>query len=385
MERGNVSQRLAPAGEPDWLTLGQAAKYLGVAQSTIRKWSDQGRVPAFYTPGGHRRYRRGDLDAFLERSGPNAAAHSGPVVLIVDDDERLREYVRVNLEMEGYSVREAGNADEGLRVLEESTPDLVLLDVMMPRIDGFEVAQRLRKNPQTANTSIIMLTAKALSADKVTGLQSGADDYIIKPFDPIELLARVKGTLRRAKEMRNLSPLTGLPGNIRIQEEIERQVREEREFAVLYCDLDNFKTYNDQKGFVRGDRLIQATARIIQDAVVEGSGAEGFVGHVGGDDFVAVVIPDGAEEIAKSICGRFDEARAEFYDAEDLDRGFVRMEDRKGVLQDIPLVAISIGIASTSKRQFAHYGEAVAVATEMKSFAKRDGGSSYAVDRRTEV
>jgi len=119
--------------------------------------------------------------------------------------------------------------------------------------------------------------------------------------------------------------------------------------------------------------------------VVEGSGSEGFVGHVGGDDFVAVVIPDGAEEIAKRICERFDEARAEFYEAEDLDRGFVRMEDRKGVLQDIPLVAISIGIASTSKRQFAHYGEAVAVATEMKSFAKRDGGSSYAVDRRTEV
>ncbi len=139
---------------------------------------------------------------------------------------------------------------------------------MMPRLDGFEVAQRLRKNPQTANTSIIMLTAKALSSDKVTGLQSGADDYIIKPFDPIELLARVKGTLRRAKEMRNLSPLTGLPGNIRIQEEIERQVREHRPFAVLYVDLDNFKTYNDKYGFVRGDRLIQGTARMIQDAVM---------------------------------------------------------------------------------------------------------------------
>jgi diguanylate cyclase (GGDEF)-like protein len=299
-------------------------------------------------------------------------------ILVVDDDPDIARFVEVNLRSAGYDVAVAADGEEALTRASSLRPDLVLLDVMMPRIDGFEVAQRLRKNPQTANTSIIMLTAKALSADKVTGLQSGADDYIIKPFDPIELLARVKGTLRRAKEMRNLSPLTGLPGNIRIQEEIERQVREEREFAVLYCDLDNFKTYNDQKGFVRGDRLIQATARIIQDAVVEGSGAEGFVGHVGGDDFVAVVIPDGAEEIAKSICERF-------YEAEDLERGFVRMEDRKGVLQDIPLVAISIGIASTSKRQFAHYGEAVAVATEMKSFAKRDGGSSYAVDRRTEV
>src|ERR1051326_194675 len=131
--------RRAPATEPDWLTLGQAAKYLGVAQSTIRKWSDQGRVPAFYTPGGHRRYRPGDLDAFLERSGPGATAGAGPIVLIVDDDERLREYVRVNLEMEGYSVREAGNAEEGLTVLEESTPDLVLLDVMMPEGDAWGV------------------------------------------------------------------------------------------------------------------------------------------------------------------------------------------------------------------------------------------------------
>jgi diguanylate cyclase (GGDEF)-like protein len=305
-------------------------------------------------------------------------------ILVVDDDPDIARFVEVNLRSAGYDVAVAGDGEEAIDKAMDLRPDLVLLDVMMPRIDGFEVAQRLRKNPQTANTSIIMLTAKALSADKVTGLQSGADDYIIKPFDPIELLARVKGTLRRAKEMRNLSPLTGLPGNIRIQEEIERQVREGRDFAVLYSDLDNFKAYNDQKGFVRGDRLIQATARLIQDAVVGFAGAEGFVGHVGGDDFVAVVQPEIAEEVAKRIAERFDEARADFYEPEDLERGFVRVEDRKGVMQDIPLVAVSIGIASTSKRRFAHYGEAVAVATEMKSFAKRDAGSSYAVDRRAE-
>ena len=303
-------------------------------------------------------------------------------ILVVDDDPDIARFVEVNLRSAGYDVAVAGDGEEALEKAGELRPDLVLLDVMMPRIDGFEVAQRLRKNPQTANTSIIMLTAKALSADKVTGLQSGADDYIIKPFDPIELLARVKGTLRRAKEMRNLSPLTGLPGNIRIQEEIERQVREARPFAVLYCDLDNFKTYNDQKGFVRGDRLIQATARIIQDAVVESDPGEGFVGHVGGDDFVAVVGPDVGERIAQRICERFDEARSGFYEAEDLNRGFIRMEDRKGVMQDVPLVGISVGIATTARRGFAHYGEAVAVATEMKQFAKRDGGSSYAIDRR---
>jgi diguanylate cyclase (GGDEF)-like protein len=302
-------------------------------------------------------------------------------ILVVDDDPDIARFVEVNLRSAGYDVSVAGDGEEALERAGELRPDLVLLDVMMPRLDGFEVAQRLRKNPQTANTSIIMLTAKALSSDKVTGLQSGADDYIIKPFDPIELLARVKGTLRRAKEMRNLSPLTGLPGNIRIQEEIERQVREHRPFAVLYVDLDNFKTYNDKYGFVRGDRLIQGTARMIQDAVMSHD-PDGFVGHVGGDDFVAVVEPETAEDVAKRVCERFDQDRALYYEDEDLDRGFVRMEDRKGVEQDIPLVSVSVGIATTARRDFAHYGEAVAVATEMKQFAKRDGGSSYAVDRR---
>jgi excisionase family DNA binding protein len=180
--------RRAPTGEPDWLTLGQAAKFLGVAQSTIRKWSDQGRVPAFYTPGGHRRYRRGDLDNFLERSGPSGG--SGPTVLIVDDDAKLREYVRVNLEMEGYSVKEAGSADEGLGVLDESTPDLVLLDVMMPIRDGFEVCQKLRATGQT-KLKIILLTAKGRETEVAKGLAVGADAYVTKPFSTRDLVEQV--------------------------------------------------------------------------------------------------------------------------------------------------------------------------------------------------
>ncbi|HYF11385.1 MAG TPA: response regulator [Actinomycetota bacterium] len=303
-------------------------------------------------------------------------------ILVVDDDPDIARFVEVNLRSAGYDVSVASDGEQALDKAATLRPDLVLLDVMMPRIDGFEVAQRLRRNPQTANTSIIMLTAKALSTDKVLGLTAGADDYIIKPFDPIELLARVKGTLRRAKEMRNLSPLTGLPGNIRIQEEIERMVREDRPFAVLYSDLDNFKAYNDQKGFVRGDRLIQAAARIIQDSVAEYAGADGFVGHVGGDDFVAVVPPEVAEDAAKRIVERFDAQIADFYEPEDVERSYVEVEDRKGVMQRLPLVGVSVGIATTQVRRFAHYGEAVAVATEMKQFAKRDPRSSFAFDRR---
>jgi excisionase family DNA binding protein len=193
MVRDVSSPRLAPSGEPDWLTLGQAAKYLGVAQSTIRKWSDQGRVPAFYTPGGHRRYRRGDLDNFLERSGPSGG--SGPTVLIVDDDPKLREYVRVNLEMEGYSVKEAGSADEGLGVLDESTPDLVLLDVMMPEVDGWEMLRRVQERHGVGAIPVIMFSGKVdeQAAEKATS--RGAQAFIGKPFNPQELIDQTKQLL----------------------------------------------------------------------------------------------------------------------------------------------------------------------------------------------
>jgi excisionase family DNA binding protein len=190
----DASHRPAPSGDPDWLTLGQAARYLGVAQSTLRKWSDQGRAPAFYTPGGHRRYRRRDLDAFLERSGPSGSG-GGPTVLIVDDDPRLREYIRVNLEMEGYAVREAGSADEGLSVLDESTPDLVLLDVMMPQVDGWEMLRRVQERHGVGTIPVIMFSGKVGDEQAAEAASRGAQGFVGKPFNPQELIDQTKQLL----------------------------------------------------------------------------------------------------------------------------------------------------------------------------------------------
>ncbi len=195
MARREFPGRRPPTSDPDWLTLGQAAKYLGVAQSTIRKWSDQGRVPAFYTPGGHRRYRRPDLDNFLNRSGPGGAVQQGPVVLIVDDDERVREYVRVNLEMEGYSVREAGSADEGLEVLEEVSPDLVLLDVMMPEVDGWEMLRRVRERHGIDAIPVVMFSGKVDEGTTGEAAARGAQGFLGKPFDPQQLIEHAKQLL----------------------------------------------------------------------------------------------------------------------------------------------------------------------------------------------
>ena len=187
-----ASDSRRPSGsENDWLTLGQAAKFLGVAQSTIRKWSDLGRVPAFYTPGGHRRYKRADLDAFLERSGPGKPAR-GPLVLVVDDDPQVRDVVRINLEMEGYAVVEAGNAEEGLKAVEDDAPDLVLLDVMMPQVDGWEMLRRVQERHGVGSIPVVMFSGQLESEAQREAEERGAQGFVGKPFDLRALIEQTK-------------------------------------------------------------------------------------------------------------------------------------------------------------------------------------------------
>ena len=193
-EQDTAAKAPMTANEPDWLTLGRAAKYLGMAQSTIRKWSDDGRLRAFYTPGGHRRYRRVDLDAFLEQ-GASSASRRGEgqrLILIVDDDDRLREFVRVNLEMEGYAVREASNADEGLKALEEESPDLILLDVMMPQVDGWETLRRIQEHTGVGAIPVIMFSGKVDEESLKTAAARCAQGFVGKPFNPQQLIDSTK-------------------------------------------------------------------------------------------------------------------------------------------------------------------------------------------------
>jgi excisionase family DNA binding protein len=181
-------------GDLDWLTLGQAASYLGVAQSTLRKWTDSGRVPAFKTPGGHRRYRRRDLDSFLERSGQTVEP-GGPLVLIVDDDDGVRAFVRANLELEGYTVRGAASAEEGLALLEEQLPDLILLDVMMPQVDGWEMLRRVHEQHGVGSIPVIMFSGQVDEGTLAAATERGASGVLGKGFDPQELIESAKRTL----------------------------------------------------------------------------------------------------------------------------------------------------------------------------------------------
>jgi diguanylate cyclase (GGDEF)-like protein len=304
------------------------------------------------------------------------------LVLVVDDDPDIARFIELNLSFEGFEVEVAHDGHDAHTRIRLRRPDLVLLDVMMPRVDGVELCRRLRADPLTAGLPVIMLTAKGLSADKVVGLSAGADDYIVKPFDTLELVARVRSTLRRNREVRGMSPLTGLPGNARILSAIGQRVAGAGDFAVCYVDVDNFKSVNDAYGFVRGDEMITAMAEALDTACADAGEPAPFLGHVGGDDFVVICTPEQAGPLAARAVDVFGTRARDLYDPADAERGYLELLNRQGVLQRFDPVTVSVGIASSTQRTFTDPREVVAVATEMKQVAKGQPGSAVAVDRR---
>ncbi|MEX2655466.1 MAG: response regulator [Acidimicrobiia bacterium] len=304
-------------------------------------------------------------------------------VLVVDDDDTILSLVRSSLELEGFEVDTAGDGQEGLERAIANPPDIVLLDIMMPRMDGLTALRKMRAQPSLASTSFVLLTAKGMTADRVKGLELGADDYVTKPFDVVELVARVKAVLRRTRTARDTSPLTGLPGNFSIGAEIEQRIASGQTFALVYCDLDNFKAYNDHYGFMRGDQVIQFSADVLRRAVADAGDDEGFVGHIGGDDFVAITEADVAEAFCKSVIDRFDDGVLDYYDTADALRGYIEVTDRRGERFAFPVVAMSMGVVTNLTRRITTQWEASEVAVEMKEFAKKQAGSAYRIDRRT--
>ena len=304
-------------------------------------------------------------------------------VLVVDDDEDIARFVMFNLKLHGFESAHAPDGQVALEMIEQRRPDLAVVDLRMPRIDGLELTRRLRANPMTSALPVIMLTAKGMTVDKVHGLTAGADDYLVKPFDTAELIARVSSTLRRNKEFREVSPLTGLPGNSRIRREISDRVRGGVDYAVGYIDIDRFKSVNDRYGFVRGDEFISALARSLHRAVVSVGLPPAFLGHIGGDDFVIVCAPEQVLPLTTRAVSDFERTADELYDPDDARRGYVELKDRRGHIQRAHLVTLSIGVSlSIPERRFTDPPEVIAAASEMKSVAKGQPGSYVAMDRR---
>lgn len=302
-------------------------------------------------------------------------------ILLADDSHAIRFLVSEILTAAGFTVVEAEDGQDALNKIYKENPDLLILDYEMPRKTGFEVVKEVRSRTGYLHTPIIIFTAVSDKATKLEGLGLDIDDYLTKPADGDEIVARVKLLLKRNKQKMDSNPLTRLPGNPSIQARVEAEIAGGRPFAVLYCDLNNFKSFNDKYGFEAGDRILKTVADIIVTAAAKDPGS--FVGHIGGDDFIAVCSFDKAEQIAQEIGQEVDKIAPSFYNQEDRVRGFMISTNRKGELEQFKFLSIGIGIVHNTKRPLQSFAMVSNIGSELKCVAKKhDGGSFYVMDRR---
>ena len=303
-------------------------------------------------------------------------------ILLADDSHAIRFLVSEILTKAGFTVIEAQDGQEALEKTYKENPDLLILDYEMPKKTGFDVVKEVRSRTGYLHTPIIIFTANTEKNTKLEGLGLDIDDYLTKPADEDEIVARVKLLLKRSQQKMDSNPLTHLPGNPSIQARVEREIASQKPFAVLYCDLNNFKSFNDKYGFEAGDRVLKATADIIVNAAKEDP--QSFVGHIGGDDFIVVCSFDKAERIAKEIAAQLDKTAPSFYSPEDLAQGYMLSTNRKGEEEKFPFLAIGIGIVHNTKRALTSFAMVSSIGSELKCLAKQhEEGSYYVLDRRS--
>ena len=299
-------------------------------------------------------------------------------ILVVEDDRTIAELLRETLEIEGYRAVNALSGEEAIRYALREMPQLILLDIMLPRMNGYEVIQQLRAHPKTVHIPIIAVSAKVTLADKVQAFELGADSYLTKPYDTDELLARIRSQLRRSQQYA-LSPLTKLPGGLQLEHAISDKLASTGAWSLLYLDLDNFKAYNDVYGFLAGNEMILLVAHICQRVVYDYGNEDDFVGHVGGDDFLIMTTPDKSAMIGQKIVSLYEAQSHDLYRLEDIERGTISCLDRKGLSCQFPLVSISVGIINNQGRHIHHLNELSSIAAEVKRAAKQSSEHVFAL------
>ena len=306
-------------------------------------------------------------------------------ILVVDDEATIRAICREMLENVGYTVREAADGDTALEEARRFRPDLVIVDIMMPGIDGFATAERLRSDTGLSMTPIIFVSAKGETADKVRAFRVGAEDYLVKPFDAAELIARVAKTISRHERELGASPTTQLPGADAIELEITRRLGDADRHAFCYLDLDNLKAFNDYYGYAKADGIIRQTGDLIREIVSRHGTPSDFIGHIAGDDFVLITSTETVDEVCTAICEAFNRLVPLYYNKVDRDQGFILTRDRYGIMREFPIMSISIAAVTSLSDPIASFSSLAAAAARGKKLAKSIPGSSYVRDEAAVV
>ncbi|MCE9673476.1 response regulator [Myxococcus stipitatus] len=356
------------------------------------------RAPLLVTSAFDERQRafRAGADAFLVRPlAPDkllatvdslVRGRAGPAhgrVLVVDDDQKIAAICREVLENIGFNVVVASSLEEGRRSLRERRPDVILLDVTLPDGDGFLFLEEIKAERASGHISVIFISARAETSSKVRALKLGGDDYLTKPFDALELGARVESVIRRKEQELSASPTTQLPGSTAIEREVQRRLLARKPFAFCYLDLDNLKAYNDYYGFAKADGVVRQTGDLMREIFAQEGVPGDFLGHVAGDDFVFIASPESVDRVCQTAIETFDRIIPLYYDRQDRERGHIEAEDRFGERRRFPIMSVSVVAVMTDGTQ--DHAELARRAADMKKRAKAIQGSVYLRSDREQV
>ena len=303
-------------------------------------------------------------------------------IYVIDNESELKDILSKMFKGDKdfkFKKVDTKNVDEALK----NIPSLFIINEDTIDVNILEICKKIRSNEDNSITPIIVISSNKEKEHRIEILKECVEHYIKVPIDQEYLYYTVKNLIRLLYINRRVSPLTGLPGNVQIQAEMKKRLLNKEEFAMLYLDLDNFKAYNDVYGFLNGDEIIKFTAKTIVRNIDMFTDGEGFVGHIGGDDFVAIVSIDrDYERICQNIIAEFEKDVGKFFNEEDVEKGYLEVPNRKGIVEEFPLTSISIGVVVADKGRFHNVLEIGEVGAQVKHLAKTTMGCAYSIDRR---
>ncbi len=291
-------------------------------------------------------------------------------ILVVEDDFDISNMLQLYFKSQGYEVYVAPRGGVALEMTRQKMPNVIVLDIMLPDLDGYEVCKLLRTNLRTSHIPIIFLTQKDERSDKIHGLELGADDYITKPFDVEELRLRVRNTIKSAEVASLTSPSTGLASGRLIEQQLRELMRKE-DWGILYIGINGLDAFNEVYGFVAGEEVLRFTGMLLNEVVEEMGTPDDFIGHIGGDDFIIVTRKELVDSLSEEIISRFGENVGTHYDFMTRMQGYLTVQDDQGNEVEVPLMSLQVGTLTVDEGPFTDIREITEAAAEARRSARK--------------